>query len=451
MNAHIKVNDSRKLTFRISEPNAIDKRLVEFLHHGQWFFSERFDPFNHGESHAVIERYLSKSAFDGNSKAKAKQIKILQRDIQKESESNVAVEAGLLPSIKCVTELMEDNPVLRKPVIFGLLREGEICNVIASPKMGKTWWVLYLAISVALGLKFLCRFDCNRGKVLILDNELHKETMSQRISLVCEAAAIDRERLAGNLFIDCLRGRLVDLMAMERFFEAIEPGEYKMIVLDAFYRFLPVGTSENDNGSMMQLYNILDRHAKRLECSFVLIHHSSKGNQAGKSITDVGAGAGSMSRATDTHLIIRKHAEEGLFVLDAAVRSWAPLDPMSMRFSFPLWYPDDTAPVLDTPKSPNSQKIEQQRRADVVAVVDHFKKSKPGKPIGWVDVKNLIGCGESRATNILLEAVKLKHMKTHKKMKRKHSKKRTMTYLITPTTTDNDNGNDNVPVSVPVT
>ena len=46
-----------------------------------------------------------------------------------------------------------------------------------------------------------------------------------------------------------------------------------------------------------------------LGCSFVLIHHSTKGNQSGKTITDVGAG--SQSRTTDTHLIrdAREHTE----------------------------------------------------------------------------------------------------------------------------------------------
>ncbi len=44
-------------------------------------------------------------------------------------------------------------------------------------------------------------------------------------------------------------------------------------------------------------------------------------SQAGKAITDVGAGAGSQSRATDTHLILRPHEEKNCAVLDAAVRS----------------------------------------------------------------------------------------------------------------------------------
>ncbi len=76
----------------------------------------------------------------------------------------------------------------------------------------------------------------------------------------------------------------------------------------------------------------------QLNCSFVLVHHASKGNQSVKSVTDVGAGAGSQSRATDTHLVLRHHQEPGCVVVDAAVRSWPPIEPQCLRWSFPVWY-----------------------------------------------------------------------------------------------------------------
>ena len=73
----------------------------------------------------------------------------------------------------------------------------------------------------------------------------------------------------------------------------------------------------------------------------MLVHHSTKGNQSGKAVTDVGAGAGSQSRATDTHLVLRPHEQDGVVVLDAAVRSWPPVMPRCLRWTFPVWTPDD--------------------------------------------------------------------------------------------------------------
>lgn len=356
-------------------------------------------------------------------------------------ERQAAIDAGLLPNIRDINDLIADNPKLQKPVISGLVREGEICNIIAQPKTGKSWLTLDLAISVALGIPFLGTFKTSQGKVLILDNELHAATLAQRVPTVCLAKEIDRASLGGKLSVDCLRGRLVDLVKMKSFFGDIEPGEFKMIVLDAFYRFLPSGTSENDNGQMMGLYNILDCHAKRLGCCFILIHHSSKGNQSGKSVTDTGAGAGSMARATDCHMVIRKHANDGLHVLDAAVRSAAPVKSISLRFDYPLWHPDETEPKLIIPRSEHSKAQAEQRAKDVKTICLELE---PGKPFGWVEVKNKIGCGESRARNIIREGEKLGLIEKLKLTKRKHGKKKTMTYMIKPTTTGNDNGNEDV-------
>jgi hypothetical protein len=145
-----------------------------------------------------------------------------------------------------------------------------------------------------------------------------------------------------HLCIENLRGRWTDLFKLGSYFAAIEPGRFKVIVLDAFYRFMPADTDENDNGTLANLYNQLDRYASQLRSAFILIHHSSKGNQSDKAITDVGAGAGAQSRAADTHLILRQHEEDGAIVMDAATRSFPPIEPLCLRWTFPLWNIDPT-------------------------------------------------------------------------------------------------------------
>ena len=105
---------------------------------------------------------------------------------------------------------------------------------------------------------------------------------------------------------------------------------------------LPPGTDENDNAAMCRVYNTIDAYAEKLGAAFILVHHTSKGNQSGKGVTDVGSGAGSISRATDSHLILRPHEEPNCAVLEAAVRSWPPVEPRALRWTFPVWTPDDT-------------------------------------------------------------------------------------------------------------
>jgi hypothetical protein len=127
----------------------------------------------------------------------------------------------------------------------------------------------------------------------------------------------------------------------------MQPGFFKVLILDATYRFFPKGTDENSNAALADIYNQLDAYAGLLGCSFVLVHHASKGNQSGKAVTDVGAGAGSQSRAADTHLVLRPHEETDCVVVDAAVRSWPPIEPRCIRWTFPLWMPDDSLDPAD--------------------------------------------------------------------------------------------------------
>ncbi len=265
-----------------------------------------------------------------------------------------------------VGQLVDAHPHLRPPVVENLLREGETLNVIGSSKAGKSWLTLDFAIAIATGIPWLDRYETVAGDVLIIDNELHPETSANRIPKVAAARGIAMERIRDHIFVENLRGRLQDIFALEPYFAAIPPRRYKVIVLDAFYRFMPAGGDENDNGTMANVYNLIDRYAALLGCCFVMIHHSSKGNQSAKAVTDVGAGAGAQSRAADAHLVLRPHEESGIVVLDAAVRSWAPIDPVCLRWSFPVWNVDESLDPANLRKEKGSKR----------------KEAKPSEPAG---------------------------------------------------------------------
>ncbi|MBY0111461.1 MAG: helicase RepA family protein [Phycisphaerales bacterium] len=320
-------------------------------------------------------------------------------------QSTKATEAPP-PQFISVRQLMAACPALRPPVIDGLLREGETMNLIASPKTGKSWLVLDLAIAVATGRPWLGRFPTVAGDVLIIDNELHGETSANRIPKVAKARSLGIDEFADRVFIRNLRGGLQDIVSLGPYFRAIEPGRFRLIVLDAFYRFLPAGIDENANADMASLYNHIDRYAAHLGCAFVLIHHSSKGNQSGKSVTDVGAGAGSQSRATDAHLVLRPHEEADVVVLDAAVLSWPPQESACLRWAFPVW---DVADDLD----PKRLKVETPRRRQ--------RADRPSPPEDWTPerfVGAFMSGGPALRDEILMAAAKdLSHAKASSMLK----------------------------------
>ena len=277
--------------------------------------------------------------------------------------------APILPAWKTMRQLIADHPALRQPVIHNLLREGETMNIIAQSKGRKSWLVGDLALSVATGRPWLGTFTTEPGNVLVLDNELHRETTAYRLPKIAEARGLSLEEWADRVFVDNLRGRLMTLHGLPRYFADVEPGRFKIIVLDALYRFWPPNTNENDNAAIAGCYNILDSIAGRLGCSFVVVHHTSKGSQSSKSLVDVGAGAGAIARAADAHAILLAHETDTrttpAVVLDVAGRSFAPIEPVCLRFAWPIWI---AAPDLDPsrlkPDRPHAPKKPPKDPAD---------------------------------------------------------------------------------------
>jgi hypothetical protein len=207
---------------------------------------------------------------------------------------------------------------------------------------------------------------------------------------------------------------LKDIHSLGPYFQQLQPGFFKLVVLDAFYRFMPRDSDENDNAGMAQVYNLIDCYAGMLGCSFVLIHHSTKGNQSGKSVVDVGAGAGSQSRATDTHLILRPHEQDEVVVLDAVVRSWPPIEPRCLRWTFPVWTPDDSLdPTALWPERPRrrpkaSDKAESQVAPipawDAEQFVAEFVRPLPAAMLAIVQSAMGAGLSERKATKLLKQA-----------------------------------------------
>ena len=274
--------------------------------------------------------------------------------------------------IRWAGDLMDEFPEMSPAILEGLLRCGETMNIIAAPKTGKSWLSMGLGLSVVSGRKWLGRFWTRRGKVLIVDNELNPRTSADRLPCIAEAMGIQRDEYAGCLAVANVRGQLIDLNRLAEQLIGLEPGEFSLIILDAWYRFQPTGSDENSNGDVTQLYNLLDSVADKIGSAFVCIHHSSKGNQSGKGVTDVGSGAGAQSRAPDSHLTIRQHEEDGAVVVEAAVRSFAPMEPFCLRWNFPVWTPADD---LD-PKELRQERPRKKPQEDVGPSTEESRDQK---------------------------------------------------------------------------
>jgi len=329
-------------------------------------------------------------------------------------EDHFAQDFQAKPASRFVSavKLCEQFKTMCSPVIVGLLREGEVMNIIAAPKAGKSWLVLNLALSVATGRPWL-DFTTLQGRVLLIDNELHPQTLANRIPRVAEAMGMPLAEVQDAFYVETLRGRLQDLYRMEPYFRSLPVGFFKLIILDAFYRFIPPDTDENDNGTMANLYNVLDRCAAHLGTGFVLVHHTTKGLQSDKAITDVGAGAGSQSRAADCHFVMRPHQEDGCLSVEAVTRSWPSPQPFVIRKDFPLWIPDpglDPADLKRPGRTPRKRAEDNEPQAPLAAkwtveeFVARFISTEPRSKPAILVAANEAGLSDYQAERLLGKA-----------------------------------------------
>ena len=239
--------------------------------------------------------------------------------------------------------LRRQYPAMRPALIDGILRECETANLISGTKDGKTWLTHGLIFDFIMQRNWLNRFSTSGGSVLLIDFELHRETLSSRLQTVADAKGTTTEEIADRLIVWPMRGTRRRLFDLRRDLER-SVGKFKLVCIDAKYRATG-NTNENDNALETEFYDEIDYWAETMRAAFLLVHHASKGAQADKRVSDVGAGAGAQSRACDSHLVLRQHEEDGCAVLAGVVRSFKPIEPLGIRWQYPLWVPDHSIDV----------------------------------------------------------------------------------------------------------
>lgn len=266
----------------------------------------------------------------------------LVRSPQKERDGEVRGDADSSEDLHPLPlgSLWDSDPDLREPIIDGLLRRGQVGNLISTSKSYKTYLVLNLAISTALGRRWLDRFQITPGKVLVVDLELQRPDITRRTRDIAEAMHADLDVVNRDVLVLPLRGRGITIAQLEPLLLRTSPRTYSLVIIDPLYKTYPAEFDENSNPQMTNLYRRFERLAEHLDAAVLVVHHATKGSQAEKNVVDVGAGAGAQARAPDAHMVIRPHQEDGAVVFDCRVRSFCPVEPMVLTWNYPLWQRD---------------------------------------------------------------------------------------------------------------
>lgn len=235
--------------------------------------------------------------------------------------------------------LLAEFPNDRDDVVDGLIRQREVTMFVSASKAGKSHIVDDLILSVASGGWFLDTLKCRKGKVILIDNELFPETIAKRFKWVAEKKGISLDEVANQIEIYSLRGRWMDLRQIRRMLWTLQPGEVDLIVLDSLYRTIPQGIDENANADLTVLMNDIDQLAMHVETAIVAIGHNPKGDTSDRSVVDLVAGAGAITRACDNIVAFRQHEVDGCFIVQAKLRDHKECTPFVIEKVYPIFQP----------------------------------------------------------------------------------------------------------------
>ncbi|QFP77466.1 AAA family ATPase [Deinococcus sp. AJ005] len=179
-------------------------------------------------------------------------------------------------------ELMEMDFPEQVFLVDGLLPTGLIMTA-GAPKIGKSWWFLQLAVSVASGQPFLER-NTSQGAVLYLALEDTGRRLADRLAKV--APDVDFSEIPLDFETLCARADEGGLEYIEDWLKAAS--NPKLVIIDVWGRFAPTssGVSKNEYEQTTRAMQPLQALANKYGIAICLVHHTRKSSSDGSSSAD---------------------------------------------------------------------------------------------------------------------------------------------------------------------
>jgi hypothetical protein len=292
----------------------------------------------------------------------------------KGSEGN-NLDLNFVPIEDFMSEQIPEPPNL----IDGILYKGGIMLLTGAAKTNKSWTAKEIAISIAQGNPWL-DFDCAKGRVLYVNNEIMAFTLQKRLRMLMDEQAIGPVP-NGSITLLNLRDVPADITQLvEGLIRKINPDQFSAIIIDPIYTLLGE-LDENDNKDVKEVGNALKQLAGETKAAVIFVHHHSKGNQGNKRSLERASGAGAWGRFPDAVLDIDKQNEkEKLFRMSVTLRDFeAPDDFLARR-------------IVPGPRWDKSAITVEEAEADIEAAKQAAKEKEDGKL--FKDIADLVRDGE---------------------------------------------------------
>lgn len=140
--------------------------------------------------------------------------------------------------------------------------------VFGDSEVGKSWFTLRMAASLAIGENFL-GFQCEGGKkTLYIDYEDDDSAFNFRLHHIAQGMGVSKDHLAPSIAWFKPDGSMRDLRdVISRF---VTDNKFDLIIIDAGSN--AVGGSPNDEQKVVEMFNSIEH----IPCTKLIIHHEPK-------------------------------------------------------------------------------------------------------------------------------------------------------------------------------
>jgi hypothetical protein len=210
-------------------------------------------------------------------------------------------------------------------------------------KVGKTWALIDLALSVSTGTPWL-GLPCAQGVVVYLNFEIQEGFFHNRLLDVAHAKNVE---LGENLLAWNLRGfarPAAELFAEVQ--ERLAGRDVALVVVDPVYK-LALGGDENSAGEVGVLLNEFEVLATNTGAAVAFSAHFAKGDALLKTSVDRISGSGVFARDPDAILTMTGTQEQDVYNVESTLRNCRALPTFAVRWSFPLLVREAMKPPVE--------------------------------------------------------------------------------------------------------
>lgn len=214
--------------------------------------------------------------------------------------------------------------------LLDVCSRGDKGSVIGPAKVGKTWFNLYLAVALSVGLKFLRWQVPKPVRILFVQAEIKEYWFHWRLRKILRSLGCSLAPGYFNIF----NGRglaLPELLANGTFRELAKETSAEVVFFDPLYKFTPTGREDAED--FRPVLFEFDRIAEEAHATVFYSHHCTKGFAGERNTLDRGAGSSLLARDIDFGFYLTPHARDGYVVCELPNRNAAENGAFTIRLN----------------------------------------------------------------------------------------------------------------------